>query len=434
MNIVEIIEKKRYGHPLTTEEIKFFVQGYTDSDIPDYQASALLMAIVLRGMDDRETSDLTLAMAHSGDILDLGDTAPFVVDKHSTGGVGDKVTIIVAPIVASQGLPVGKMSGRGLGFSGGTLDKLESIPGFNVDLSPAAFKKQLKELSIVVSGQSANLAPADGKMYALRDVTGTVQSLPLIVGSVMSKKIAAGADAIVLDVKCGSGAFMKTLEDAEALAEAMVTIGEYVDRKITALISDMNQPLGQAVGNALEIREAIDVLHDGGPEDIREHCLVVAGEMLYLGDLADSPDDGKAKAAEALASGVAWDKFRKLIEAQQGDLAFVDEPERLPKARLIETVKADREGYLAKVQTDAIGFAMVNLGAGREKKGAPIDHAVGMIMHVEVGDHVEPGTPLFTLHANDEARQAEVKRRILDTLTFSDEPVERLPLFYRRVT
>jgi pyrimidine-nucleoside phosphorylase len=434
MNIVEIIEKKRYGRPLTTEEIKFFVQGYTDSDIPDYQASALLMAIVLRGMDDRETSDLTLAMAHSGDILDLGDTAPFVVDKHSTGGVGDKVTIIVAPIVASQGLPVGKMSGRGLGFSGGTLDKLESIPGFNVDLSPAAFKKQLKELSIVVSGQSANLAPADGKMYALRDVTGTVQSLPLIVGSVMSKKIAAGADAIVLDVKCGSGAFMKTLEDAEALAEAMVTIGEYVDRKITALISDMNQPLGQAVGNALEIREAIDVLHDGGPEDIREHCLVVAGEMLYLGDLADSPDDGKAKAAEALASGVAWDKFRKLIEAQQGDLAFVDEPERLPKARLIETVKADREGYLAKVQTDAIGFAMVNLGAGREKKGAPIDHAVGMIMHVEVGDHVEPGTPLFTLHANDEARQAEVKRRILDTLTFSDEPVERLPLFYRRVT
>jgi pyrimidine-nucleoside phosphorylase len=434
MNIVEIIEKKRYGRPLTTEEIKFFVQGYTDSDIPDYQASALLMAIVLRGMDDRETSDLTLAMAHSGDILDLGDTAPFVVDKHSTGGVGDKVTIIVAPIVASQGLPVGKMSGRGLGFSGGTLDKLESIPGFNVDLSPAAFKKQLKELSIVVSGQSANLAPADGKMYALRDVTGTVQSLPLIVGSVMSKKIAAGADAIVLDVKCGSGAFMKTLEDAEALAEAMVTIGEYVDRKITALISDMNQPLGQAVGNALEIREAIDVLHDGGPEDIREHCLVVAGEMLYLGDLADSPDDGKAKAAEALASGVAWDKFRQLIEAQQGDLAFVDEPERLPKARLIETVKADREGYLAKVQTDAIGFAMVNLGAGREKKGAPIDHAVGMIMHVEVGDHVEPGTPLFTLHANDEARQAEVKRRILDTLTFSDEPVERLPLFYRRVT
>ncbi len=434
MNIVEIIEKKRYGRPLTTEEIKFFVQGYTDGDIPDYQASALLMAIVLQGMNDRETSDLTLAMAQSGDILDLSDTAPFVVDKHSTGGVGDKVTIIVAPIVASQGLPVGKMSGRGLGFSGGTLDKLESIPGFNVDLSPAAFKKQLKELGIVVSGQSANLAPADGKMYALRDVTGTVQSLPLIVGSVMSKKIAAGADAIVLDVKCGSGAFMKTLEDAEALAESMVTIGEYVDRKITALISDMNQPLGQAVGNALEIREAIDVLHNGGPEDIREHCLVIAGEMLYLGNLADSPDDGKAQAAEALASGAAWDKFRQLIEAQQGDLVFVDKPERLPKARLIETVESDREGYLAKVQTDAIGFAMVSLGAGREKKGAPIDHAVGMIMHIEVGDHVEPGTPLFTLHADDEAKQAEVKRRILDALTFSDEPVERLPLFYRRVT
>jgi pyrimidine-nucleoside phosphorylase len=434
MNIVEIIEKKRDGRPLTTEEIQFFVQGYTDGDIADYQASALLMAIVIQGMNDRETSDLTLAMARSGDVLDLSDTAPFVVDKHSTGGVGDKVTIVVAPIVASQGLPVGKMSGRGLGFSGGTLDKLESIPGLNVDLSPEAFKRQLKELGIVVSGQSANLAPADGKMYALRDVTGTVQSLPLIVGSVMSKKIAAGADAIVLDVKCGSGAFMKTLEDAEALAESMVTIGEYVDRKITALISDMNQPLGRAVGNALEIREAIDVLHDGGPDDIREHCLVIAGEMLYLGNLAETPEDGKAKAAEALASGAAWEKFRQMIEAQQGNLAFVDEPERLPEARFIETVKADQEGYLAEVQTDAIGFAMVSLGAGREKKGEPVDHAVGMIMHVEIGDKVEPGTPLFTLHANDEAKQADVKSRILNALTFSDEPVDRLPLFYRRVT
>lgn len=434
MNIVEIIEKKRDGRPLTTEEIQFFVQGYTDGDIADYQASALLMAIVIQGMNDRETSDLTLAMARSGDVLDLSDTAPFVVDKHSTGGVGDKVTIVVAPIVASQGLPVGKMSGRGLGFSGGTLDKLESIPDLNVDLSPEAFKRQLRELGIVVSGQSANLAPADGKMYALRDVTGTVQSLPLIVGSVMSKKIAAGADAIVLDVKCGSGAFMKTLEDAEALAESMVTIGEYVDRKITALISDMNQPLGRAVGNALEIREAIDVLHDGGPDDIREHCLVIAGEMLYLGNLAETPEDGKAKAAEALASGAAWEKFRQMIEAQQGDLAFVDEPERLPEARFIETVKADQEGYLAEVQTDAIGFAMVSLGAGREKKGEPVDHAVGMIMHVEIGDKVEPGTPLFTLHANDEAKQADVKSRILNALTFSDEPVDRLPLFYRRVT
>ena len=434
MNIVEIIEKKRDGGVLTTEEIEFFVQGYTDGEIADYQVAALLMAIVLQGMDDRETSDLTLAMAHSGDILDLSDTAPFVVDKHSTGGVGDKVTIIVAPIVASQGLPVGKMSGRGLGFSGGTLDKLESIPGFNVDLSAEAFRRQLKEIGIVVSGQSANLAPADGKMYALRDVTGTVQSLPLIVGSVMSKKIAAGADAIVLDVKAGSGAFMKTVEEAEALAEAMVAIGEHVERKITALISDMNQPLGQAVGNALEIREAIEVLHDGGPEDIREHCLVVAGEMLYLGNLAESPEAGKTQAAGALASGVAWDKFRQLIKAQQGDLAFVDDPARLPQAEFVETVKADRDGYLAEVQTDAIGFAMVALGAGREEKGQPIDHAVGMVMHVEVGDEVEPGTPLFTLHANDEAKRDAVKRRILEALTFSDEPVERLPLFYRRVT
>ncbi|MGC9398913.1 MAG: pyrimidine-nucleoside phosphorylase [Anaerolineae bacterium] len=434
MNIVEIIEKKRDGQALTTEEIQFFVQGYTDGLIPDYQAAALLMAIVLQGMDDRETGDLTLAMAHSGDILDLSDTAPFVVDKHSTGGVGDKVTLVVAPIVASQGLPVGKMSGRGLGFSGGTLDKLESVPGFTSDLSPEAFKRQLREIGIVVAGQSANLAPADGKMYALRDVTGTVQSLPLIVGSVMSKKIAGGADAIVLDVKCGSGAFMKTLDDARTLAKAMVRIGKRVGRKVTALISDMNQPLGSAVGNALELREAIDVLHNGGPEDVREHCLVVAGEMLYLGNLAESPEAGKQRAAEALASGAAWEKFRQLIEAQGGDLTYVDEPERLPQAQFVETVKAEKEGYLAKVQTDAIGFALVNLGAGREKKGQPIDHAVGLLMHVKVGDHVAPGDPLFTLHTNDEARQQAVKRRILKTLTFSDETVKPLPLFYARIT
>ncbi len=434
MNIVEIIEKKRYGNELTSDEINFFVQGYTDGDIPDYQAAALLMAIVLQGMNDRETSDLTLAMARSGDILDLSDTVDFVVDKHSTGGVGDKVTLVVAPLVASQGLPVGKMSGRGLGFTGGTLDKLESIPGFNVNLSPEAFKRQLRETGVVVSGQSVNLAPADGKMYALRDVTGTVQSLPLIVGSVMSKKIAGGADAIVLDVKCGSGAFMKTLDNARALAESMVRIGEYVDRKIMALISDMNQPLGRAVGNALELREAIDVLHDGGPDDIREHCLVVAGEMLALGNIAASAKAGKAQAAEAIASGAAWDKFREMTGAQGGDLRVVDEPDRLPKARLVETVKANREGYLAKVQTDAIGYAMVALGAGREKKGEPINHAVGLVRHVEIGDHVEPGTPLFTLHTNDETKQEEVKQRILDTLTFSDDPVDRLPLFYDRIT
>ncbi|MEA3396594.1 MAG: thymidine phosphorylase, partial [Chloroflexota bacterium] len=285
MRMVEIIEKKRDGKALTTAEIEYFVQGYVAGTIPDYQASALLMAILWRGMEDRETRDLTLVMAHSGELLSLKDVAPLVVDKHSTGGVGDKVSLVIGPLVAACGLPVGKMSGRGLGFSGGTLDKLESIPGLRTNLSVAEFKAQLANIGVVIAGQSANLAPADGKLYALRDVTGTVPSLPLIVSSIMSKKIASGADAIVLDVKVGSGAFMKTLEDAEKLASTMVRIGEEVGRKVAALLSDMNQPLGWAVGNALEVREAVETLHGGGPEDFREHCLVVAGEMLALGGL-----------------------------------------------------------------------------------------------------------------------------------------------------
>lgn len=433
MRMVEIIEKKRDGKSLTTAEIEHFVQGYVAGTIPDYQVSALLMAILWRGMKDRETRDLTLVMAHSGELLSLKDVAPFVVDKHSTGGVGDKVSLVVGPLVAACGLPVGKMSGRGLGFSGGTLDKMESIPGLRTDLSVAEFKAQLAGIGIVIAGQSANLAPADGKLYALRDVTGTVPSLPLIVSSIMSKKIASGADAIVLDVKVGSGAFMKTLEDAEKLASTMVRIGEEVGRKVTALLSDMNQPLGRAVGNALEVREAVETLHGGGAEDFREHCLVVAGEMLALGGVVPDAAAGKSLALETIAAGTAWEKFRQLVTAQGGDVAYVDDPERLPQTRLVEPVPSPVAGTLARVQTDEIGMTVVALGGGREEVGATIDHAVGLVMHCKVGERVEKGQPLFTVHANDEDKRDEAVRRVFDALTFVDEPVEPLPIFYQRM-
>lgn len=433
MRMVELIEKKRDGEALTTEEIQFFVQGYTDGSIPDYQAAALLMAVFLRGMDDRETSDLTLAMAYSGEVLDLKDVARFVVDKHSTGGVGDKVSLVVAPTVAACGLPVGKMSGRGLGFSGGTLDKLESVPGYRADLSVAEFKAQLAQIGIVLTGQSANLAPADGKLYALRDVTGTVQSIPLITGSIMSKKIAAGADAILLDVKVGSGAFMKTQESARVLAEGMVRIGKALGQQVTALISDMNQPLGYAVGNILEVREAIDTLHGGGPPDFREHCLVVAAEMLCLGGCADTVEAGIALATEAVASGRAWKKFRQLIIAQGGDARYVDDPALFPAAAFIETITASQPGYLAEVRADEIGMAALGLGGGREKKGDVIDHRVGVALHCKVGDEIAVGAPLFTIHANDAAKRDEAARRVLRALTFAPDPVAPLPLFYARI-
>ncbi len=433
MHAINIITKKRDGVEISREEIEFFIQGYTRGEIPDYQAAAWLMAVYLQGMTDREMHDLTLAMAHSGDVLDLKDIAPLVVDKHSTGGVGDKVSLVVAPLVAACGLPVAKMTGRGLGFSGGTVDKLESIPGYRTDLSEAELRAQLSEIGIVLTGQTADLAPADLKLYTLRDVTATVESTPLIVGSIMSKKIAAGADAIVLDVKMGNGAFMKTLEDAEILAEAMVLMGTRVGRRIVALISDMNQPLGWAVGNALEVQEAINTLHEGGPADFREHCLVVAAEMLMLGNKATDANAALTLALETLASGAAWHKFKDMVEAQDGDVRYVDEPERLPKARLIEPVPAPRSGYLANVNAAEVGKAVVDLGGGREEIGDPIDHSVGVIVHYKVGDLVQKDTPLFTIHANDEAKLVAARERVLTAHTFSDIPVHRLPLFYRRI-
>jgi pyrimidine-nucleoside phosphorylase len=433
MRPTEVIAKKRDGEELSKEEIEFFIQGYTKGEIPDYQAAAWLMAVYLQGMNDRETHDLTMAMANSGDVLDLKDVVPFAVDKHSTGGVGDKVSLVVAPLVAACGVPVAKMTGHGLGFSGGTVDKLESIPGYRADLSESEFKAQLKEIGVVLTGQSVDLAPADRKLYALRDVTATVESLPLIVSSVMSKKLAAGTDAIVLDVKTGSGAFMKTVEEAEILAKRMVHLGRQAGKKITVLISDMNQPLGWAVGNALEVREAINTLHEGGPADFREHCMVVAAEMLLLAGKATDTNDAFTLALESLSSGAAWNKFKELVVAQGGNVRAIEEPKRLPQARLIKPVPAPRSGHLSGLDAGEVGIAVVDLGGGRRKKGDPIDHSVGVIVHYKVGDLVQKDTPLFTIHARDRVSMDAAVGRVLAAHTFGDAPVHRPPLFYRRI-
>jgi len=430
MRAVDIIIKKRDRHELTREEIEFFIQGYVNGEIPDYQVSAWAMAVLLNGMNPRETTDLTLAMAHSGEILDLTPVVPLAVDKHSTGGVGDKTTLVVEPIVAACGLPIGKMSGRGLGFSGGTLDKMESIPGFRTDLSKKEFLEQLRRIGLVLTGQTGDLAPADGKLYALRDVTGTVQSIPLIASSVMSKKIASGAQAIVLDVKVGVGAFMRDEEEARQLSELMVSIARLAGRKAVALLSDMNQPLGCAVGNALEVKEAIATLHGQGPQDFRHHCLVVAGHLLALGGTAADEQAGLDMARRALDGGSAWEKFRQLVIAQGGDVGYVDEPERLPVAPMIETVPAPRGGYLAGVHARQVGETAVGLGAGRARKEDPIDHAVGIEIYHKVGDQVAAGEPLFTIHAHSAESLEEARGRLLEAHTWSEAPVEPLPLFY----
>ena len=430
MRAVDIIIKKRDKQQLTSQEIDFFIEGFTKGDIPDYQASAFAMAVLLNGMTPFETADLTLAMARSGQVLDLSKVVDIVVDKHSSGGVGDKTSISVMPIVAACGLPVGKMSGRGLGFSGGTLDKLEAIPGYRVNLTTDEFKQQLKEKGIVLTGQSLDLAPADGKMYALRDVTGTVPSMPLIASSIMSKKIAAGAQAIVLDVKTGLGAFMQTLEDAHTLAELMVDIGRLAGRKTVALISDMNQPLGSAVGNALETIEAIELLRGRAPHDYYEHCLHVTAHVLVLGQRAKDLDEGRAMAERSITDGSALEKFRVLVQAQGGDVSYVDDISKFEQAKYVEVVNAPRSGFISQVHARLVGEASVLLGAGRSKKTDPIDHAVGFLIHKKVGDRVEAGEPLFEIHANDEAKLAEARKAVLAAHAFSDEFVSPLPLFY----
>jgi len=430
MRAVDIIIKKRDKGELTREEIRFFVNGLSTGRIPDYQAAAWAMAVLLNGMTARETTDLTLAMAQSGEVLDMSDVVKIAVDKHSTGGVGDKTTLVVLPAVAACGLPVGKMSGRGLGFSGGTLDKMESIPGYRVDLSIEEFERQLKEIGVVLCGQSKNLAPADGKLYSLRDVTGTVQSIPLIASSVMSKKIAGGAHAVVLDVKVGNGAFMTNLNEARELAALMVKIGELAGRKVVTLLSDMNQPLGCAVGNALEVREAIDTLHGDGPADFREHCLHVAAHMLVVGEVASTLEAGHALVERSLADGSAFAKFQQLVQAQGGDVSYVDNPDTFPRARLVQTVDAPRSGYVERVQAKIVGEASVALGAGRAKKTDPVDHAVGFVIHHKVGDKVRAGEPLFTVHANDQKKLEEAAASVLAAHELDDFPVPPMPLFY----
>lgn len=430
MRAVDIIIKKRDKGQLSAQEIDFFVRGFTNGDIPDYQASAFAMAILLNGMNNFETTDLTLSMARSGQVLDLSKIVDVAVDKHSSGGVGDKTSISVMPMVAACGLPVGKMSGRGLGFSGGTLDKLESIPGYRVDLTTDEFKAQLKEKGIVLTGQSLDLAPADGKMYALRDVTGTVPSMPLIASSIMCKKIAAGATAIVLDVKVGLGAFMQTLDEGRELAELMVDIGRLAGRKTVALLSDMNQPLGSAVGNSLEMVEAIEALRGKAPYDYMEHILHVTAHVLVLGGRAKDLNEGRALAEKSIQDGTALDKLRLLVRAQGGDVSYVDDTSKFERAKLVEVVNAPCGGFISQVHARAVGEAAVALGAGRAKKGDPIDHAVGFLILKKVGDAVQEGEPLFEVHANDEEKLKEAREAVLSAHQFSNEPVPPLPLFY----
>ncbi len=430
MRAVDIIIRKRDKFALTREEIDFVISGITDGTIPDYQAAAWAMAVLLNGMTDQETTDLTLAMAASGERLDLSAIAPLVVDKHSTGGVGDKTTLVVAPLVAACGLPVGKMSGRGLGFSGGTLDKLDAIPGYRSDLSKQEFMDQLERIGIVLTGQSADLAPADRILYKLRDVTGTVQSLPLIASSVMSKKIAAGAHAILLDVKVGMGAFMKTIDEGRQLAEIMVAIGDLSGRKVRAVLSDMNQPLGVAVGNALELKEAIVALQGEGPQDFMEHCLVISSHMLWLGKKAGNMQGARSLAEETLRSGAAWEKFRSLVHEQGGDVDYIDHPDKLPSASVRYEVKAEQSGYIAQVNAQEVGESAVDLGAGRSRKEDTIDLGVGILAHVKVGDCVKKDDLLFTILARDDQSAQSAARRLAQMLKWSNEAVDALPLFY----
>ncbi|OXM99523.1 pyrimidine-nucleoside phosphorylase [Bifidobacterium vansinderenii] len=424
MRMVDVIDVKRNGGELTAEQIKFFVDGYTAGDIPDYQASALLMAIWFNGMSDEETRNLTMDMLHSGDRLDLSDIPDVKVDKHSTGGVGDKVSIPLAPLVASLGIVVPMISGRGLGHTGGTLDKLEAIPGYTVEIGEDAFKKQLRDVGCIISGATGNIAPADKKIYALRDVTDTIDSIPLIAGSIMSKKIASGTDALVMDVKTGSGAFMKREEDAVALAHALVNIGKGVGMNAMAVISDMNQPLGRAIGNALEIEESIALLKGEGPDDLLDIVLTIGSQMTVMAGKAQTLDEARGMLEENIANGKALERFRMMVEAQGGDGRVIDDPTILPQARYHIPVLAESDGVIASMKADEMGIASMMLGGGRATKDDKLDYAVGLTLDRKVGDTVKTGDRLLTIHANREDVE-DVKRLILDNIVIGDhaEPI-----------
>lgn len=431
MRPFDIIKKKRDGGILSGEEIDFFIRGIVNEEIPDYQVSALLMAIYFNGMADDETYHLTSSMIHSGEVIDLSDISGMKVDKHSTGGVGDKLTLTIAPLAASAGLHIPMISGRGLGHTGGTIDKLESIPGFKTNLSIKEFTRNIREINLSIICQTGEIAPADRRLYSLRDVTATVDSLPLIVSSIMSKKLAEGIDGLVLDVKTGSGAFLKKLEDSLALGDMLVRIGRRMGKRVAAIITDMNQPLGYAVGNSLEVAEAIEVLKGKGPEDIRFLTLNIAAWMLKMGDIAAEIDDGIRMLEDKLRSGEALQKFRELIKAQGGNMEVVENYNLLPCAKIVKEIKGEKAGYVQSIDTEKIGIAACMLGAGRLKIDSPIDHSAGLIVRKKIGDYVERGETLITIHTNNEDIIPEVKSFILNSYVMGDKCCIRPPLIHK---
>ncbi|MCK4259095.1 MAG: pyrimidine-nucleoside phosphorylase [Halanaerobiales bacterium] len=433
MRAVDIILKKRDGKELTTEEIQFIVNGYSTQEIPEYQMSALAMAIYFNGMTSRETADLTMGMIHSGDQIDLSSIKGIKVDKHSTGGVGDTTTLVLAPLVASCGAPVAKMSGRGLGHTGGTLDKLESIEGFRISLSTEEFIRNVNDIGVAVVSQTGNLVPADKALYGLRDVTGTVDSIPLIASSIMSKKLAVGTDGIVLDVKIGSGAFMKTYEDAKTLAQEMVDLGKHLNRETVAVLTDMDQPLGFAVGNALEVKEAIDTLKGNGPRDLYELCMTLGSYMLIIAKVCTTPEEAREKLEDSIRSGKALEKLKEFIAVQGGNIDMIDHPDRLPKASRIVELKAESSGYVQRIVAIDVGCSAMLLGAGRETKASEIDHAVGVVLKKKVSDYVEKGETLAQLHVNNEHSLEEAIQLLKESFTIGTEKLENSRLIYEIV-